>query len=176
MDIPQIETERLLLRGLKESDLTAYATMCADPDVMKYIGHGRTLTRIESWNSMATHLGHWSLKGYGLWVIEEKATGNFVGRTGLFFPEGWPGQEVGWTLAKAYWGRGYATEAAKAAISWGFKHTAAKQLISLIVPENIASIKVSERLGQRFSQQVIVKGVRANLYVVNRPKGKQVQL
>ena len=169
MNIPRIETERLVLRELREADLTAYATMCANPDVMKYIGHGRTLSRAESWQSMATHLGHWCLKGYGLWAIEEKATGMFVGRTGLFYPEGWPGQEVGWTLAKPYWGRGYATEAARAAIEWGFCHTPAKQLISLIVPENVASIRVSERLGQRFSQLVIVKGVKANLYVLNKP-------
>lgn len=168
MDIPQIETERLILRAFRETDLNAYASMCADPDVMKYIGRGRTLSRSESWSSMATHLGHWYLKGYGLWAVEEKATGQFVGRVGLFYPEGWPGQEIGWTLAKPFWGKGYATEAAKAAVQWGFDHTAAKQLISLMAPENKASIKVSERLGQVFAQQVIVKGVKANLYILNR--------
>ncbi|OED48107.1 GNAT family N-acetyltransferase [Endozoicomonas sp. (ex Bugula neritina AB1)] len=168
MNIPQIDTERLILRAFRESDLTAYAAMCADPDVMKYIGYGRILSRSESWHSMATHLGHWHLRGYGLWAVEEKSTGLFVGRVGLFNPEGWPGQEIGWTLAKPYWGKGYGTEAAKAAIQWGFAHTSTKQLISLIVPESTASIKVSERLGQKFSQQVIVKGVKANLYILNR--------
>ena len=168
MKIPRIATDRLVLRGFEESDLEAYARMCADPETMKYISTGKTLSTEESWRSLAFMLGHWQLRGFGLWAVQERASGMFVGRVGLFNPEGWPGIEVGWTLARASWGRGYATEAAKHSMEWGFENTNAKELISLIIPENSASIKVSERLGQIFRKQVTVQGITANLYSIDK--------
>ena len=169
MIIPEIVTERLLLRAFKEDDLKAYSEMCADVETMKYIGKGKPLSTEESWRSMAFILGHWLLRGYGLWAVEEKDSGHFIGRVGLFYPEGWPGIEVGWTLVRSFWGRGYATEAAESALKWGFANTQVQELISLIIPENQASIKVSQRLGQTFSKQVVVHERIANLYSISKP-------
>jgi RimJ/RimL family protein N-acetyltransferase len=78
-----ITTGRLILRPLRESDLDAYAAMTADPEVMRFLGEGRTLDREDAWRSMAMLIGHWTLRGFGMWALEERATGKFVGRAGL---------------------------------------------------------------------------------------------
>lgn len=104
MLIPQLETPRLILRGFCEQDLDAYAQMCGDPEVMRYLGQGQPLSRSEAWRSMATILGHWQLRGYGLWAVEERSSGIMIGRVGCSQPEGWPGFEIGWTLRRTYWG------------------------------------------------------------------------
>jgi RimJ/RimL family protein N-acetyltransferase len=86
-----LETERLRLRMFRETDLDAHAAMSADPEVMRYLGAtGEPLTRLDAWRQMAMFLGHWQLRGYGVWAVEERASGTFVGRIGLFNPEGWP--------------------------------------------------------------------------------------
>src|SRR5215470_13677785 len=108
-------TERLSLRMFRESDLDAYAGMCADPEVMRYPAR-KPMTRAEAWRNMAMVLGHWQLRGYGLWAVEDRESGLLAGRAGLWRPEGWPGLEVGWTLRREFWGRGYATEAGRAAL------------------------------------------------------------
>ena len=114
-NLKTIETERLLLRMFRDEDLDDYAVVCADDDVMRYLGDGRALERWEAWRQMAMIIGHWQLRGYGPWAVEERSTGKVIGRIGFFNPEGWPGFELGWVLGKAYWGRGYATEGASAA-------------------------------------------------------------
>ena len=106
----ELETDRLKLRMWRESDLDAYAAMSADPMVMRYLGAGAVMTRAEAWRSMAFFIGHWQMRGYGHWAVEEKATGRMIGRIGFLNPEGWPGFEIGWTLARDAWGKGYATE------------------------------------------------------------------
>jgi len=118
--IPELETERLRLHAFRNEDLDAYAAMCADPEVMRYLGTGVTLSREDAWRSMASFLGHWALRGYCMWALEEKATGDLVGRAGFLNPEGWPGFELGWTLGRSYWGRGFATEAARRALDFAF--------------------------------------------------------
>src|SRR5713226_8257785 len=92
----QLETERLLLRMWREDDFEAYAEICADPEVMRYLG-GKPLSRLDAWRNMAMMVGHWHLRGYGHWVVEEKASGKFIGRIGFLNAEGWPGFELGWT-------------------------------------------------------------------------------
>ncbi|MEO0970591.1 MAG: GNAT family N-acetyltransferase [Cyanobacteria bacterium J06639_18] len=89
MNIPRIETKRLILRGFQEKDLDPYAEMCSDSDVMRYIGTGITLSRAEAWRNMAMIIGHWYLRGYGLWAVEERQTGEMIGRIGCWNPEGW---------------------------------------------------------------------------------------
>jgi RimJ/RimL family protein N-acetyltransferase len=99
---PTLDTERLLLRQVREEDLDAYARMMADPEVRRYLD-GRVIGREEAWRELAAWLGHWQLRGYGLWAVELKATGDFVGRVGLYSPEGWPGLEVGRALTRQQW-------------------------------------------------------------------------
>lgn len=163
-----IETPRLLLRPLREEDMDAYAAMHADPEIMRYLGEGVPLSREESWRNMAMFLGHWTLRGYGMWALEERATGAFVGRAGLHCPEGWPDREVGWALARAHWGKGYALEAAQAALQHAFATLQWPRAISLIDPENQRSIRVAERLGERLDREITLRGKRTLLYSVER--------
>src|SRR5207245_2475331 len=125
-----LETERLLLRPFEERDLDDYARICADPEVMRHLGDGRTLNRTEAWRQMAFFLGHWTLRGYGLWAAILKATGACVGRIGLHNPLGWPGLEVGWALDQAFWGLGLATEGGRAALAYAFDRLGADHVIS----------------------------------------------
>ena len=164
-----METERLLLRQFLESDLDLYARICADPEVMRHIGDGRTLTREETWRSVATALGHWVLRGYGLYAVEERATGAFIGRVGLINPEGWPGLEAGWLLGRQHWGRGYATEGARAVVRMAYEDLGATHLISLIRPENTASIRVAEKLGAVRESTIEMLGGPAHIFAYGGP-------
>ena len=141
-----LRTERLILRPFREEDVEDYAAMCSDPEVMRFLG-GKSWTRMDAWRHIATVLGHWQLRGFGLWAVDEVETGDFVGRVGFIQPEGWPGFEIGWTLARSYWGRGYATEAAHRALEYAFAELGRVHVISLIHPKNEASLAVAERLG-----------------------------
>ena len=149
MNKVELETDRLKLRMWREEDLDAYAAMSADPMVMRYLGAGAVMTRADAWRSMAFFIGHWQLRGYGHWAVEEKATGRMIGRIGFLNPEGWPAFEIGWTLARDAWGKGYATEGAKAALKYAFTVLDHRHVISLIHPENVRSMKVAERLGEK---------------------------
>jgi RimJ/RimL family protein N-acetyltransferase len=165
-----LQTERLLLRQFREDDLDAYAAICADPEVMRYLGDGRALSRGEAWRQMALILGHWQLRGYGLWAVQERATGALVGRLGFFEPEGWPGFELGWMLRRASWGLGYATEGAGRALAHAFTEMGRPRLISLIRPDNHASIRVAERLGERLEGQTSLFGQDALVYGIDRAR------
>lgn len=167
-----LETPRLLLRQFKESDLDSYAEMCADEEVMRYIGEGRALTRAEAWRNMAVILGHWHLRGYGLWAVEEKESGLLVGRAGFFNPEGWPGFELGWLLGRPHWGKGFATESARAALDYAFSTLDETRVISLIRPDNLRSIRVAERLGEKYETTIDVSGSEALLYSILRDQTK----
>jgi RimJ/RimL family protein N-acetyltransferase len=145
--IPVLETERLILRAFRDEDLDAWAAIMGDPDVARYIAPA-PMTREESWRSMAGSLGHWLLRGYGTWAVERKSDSAMIGRVGMINPEGWPGLEIGWTLGKAYWGQGYATEAAAVAMRYAFLTQPAAKIISCIDPDNAPSQAVARRLGE----------------------------
>ena len=164
-----IETARLVLRQFRESDWDAYAELCADAEVMRYIGTGVTLTRDEAWRSIANFLGHWQLRGYGMYAVEAKDTGGFVGRVGFHDPPGWPEFELGWTLGRAHWGRGYATEAARAALDHAFAAMGRKRVASFIRHGNERSVRVAERLGERLAGEVEMLGAKALRYEIARP-------
>lgn len=145
---PTLETDRLVLRPFRESDLDAYtAAMTAEP-VRASLHMPDTVGRAEAWSSMAWWLGQWELRGVGNWALEEKATGALVGRAGLNRPEraDWPGLEVGWMLHPDRWGRGYATEAGARSIAYAFEELGEAELCSVILPENHRSIAVARRL------------------------------
>jgi len=170
MTTPTLETERLWLRAFREEDLDAYAAICADPEVMRYLGDGRVLSRADAWRQMALIIGHWTLRGYGLWAVEERATGDLIGRLGFFNPEGWPGFELGWMLRRASWGQGYATEGAGRALAHAFTEMGRDHLISLIRPDNRASIRVAERLGERLERRTDLFGQEALVYGIDRAR------
>jgi RimJ/RimL family protein N-acetyltransferase len=162
-----LETERLRLRMFRDEDIDAYAAICADPDVMRYLT-GEPMTRFEAWRHMAMLVGHWTLRGYGMWAVEEKATGNVVGRIGFNNPEGWPGFELGWILGRSAWGKGYATEGARVALNYAFTEMGRDHVISVIRPGNEASIKVAERLGETLEGECEVLGFPALIYGIHR--------
>jgi len=162
------QTERLVLRMFREEDCEAYAAMCAEPEVMRHLGEGKTLTRGAAWRQMAMILGHWRLRGYGLWAVEERATGALLGRIGFFNPEGWPGFELGWVLRRDAWGKGYATEGARRALAHAFTEMGQEHVISLIYPVNAASIRVAERLGQTLERRTDLYGHDVLVYGIDR--------
>jgi RimJ/RimL family protein N-acetyltransferase len=163
----QIETERLFLRMIRLEDFEAYAALGADAEVMRYLG-GKTWDRLESWRHMCAMVGHWHFRGYGIWAVEEKASGQFIGRIGLHYPETWPGFELGWTLARAAQGKGYATEAARRALEYAFVDLNRDHLISLINPENHASIRVAERIGEKVEGRTQLLGTEVLVYGIDR--------
>lgn len=164
-----VETDRLILRQFREADLDTYAEICADPEVMQYIGAGQPLTRSEAWRGMATILGHWQLRGYGLWAVEEKVSHTLIGRIGCWQPDGWLDFEIGWTLGRAHWGKGYAVEAALASVRYAFEHLGRSHIISLIAPGNRRSIRVAERLGETLSGQTELFGKEVLVYKLEQP-------
>lgn len=167
MTTVELETERLLLRIWREEDYEEYARICADEEVMRYLG-GKTLSRLEAWRHMAFLIGHWSLRGYGHWAVEEKASGELIGRLGFLNPEGWPGFEIGWTLGRAAWGKGYATEGARRALRYAFTELDREHIISLIHPQNEASIRVAQRLGERLEGRTNLHDTELLIYGMSR--------
>ena len=161
---PRLETARLVLRFFEERDLDALAAMNADPETVRYLGEGKTFTRMESWRAIASMNGHWLLRGYGLFAVEEKSSGDTIGRVGFINPDGWPGFELGWTIARPRWGNGFATEAARVALDYGLGTLKRERIISLIRPANAASIRVAEHLGFRRDSEVEMNGMPALIY------------
>ena len=162
-----LETERLVLRQFEEADLDAWAEVCADPAVMRFLG-GKTWSRLETWRHIAATLGHWQMRGYGPWAVVRKDTRQLVGRVGFINPEGWPGFELGWTLARSAWGNGYATEAARRALEHAFTEMGRDHVISLIHPDNRASLAVALRLGESFERTVEFLGDEVGVYGIHR--------
>jgi len=148
--VPILTTERLLLRSLRASDLDDYAAMYADREVLRYLAGGpEPWDRCRSWRQMALLVGHWQLVGSGMWAMEHRGSGAFVGMVGFAAPEGWPGFELAWALSRQWWGHGYATEGARAALAHAFNTLEKDRIMSLVHPENRASIRVAERIGER---------------------------
>jgi len=167
--IPTLETERLVMRPWRESDVDPYLELTSDPEAMRYLGFGETMDREGTWRNIALILGHWALRGYGFWAVEEKASGAFLGRVGLWQPEGWPGLEVGWALLRRCWGKGYASEAARASLDYAFTKLGETHVISLIYPENQRSIRVAERIGERLECTIFRFKRECLIYGVEKP-------
>jgi RimJ/RimL family protein N-acetyltransferase len=142
---PVLETERLRLRPWSNDDLDAFAAFMADGTHTRFIGG--PMSRDETWRRIAMFIGHWHLRGFGNWVIEEKASGALAGYTGLWKPEGWPEAEVMWGLLPAFVGRGYATEAGGRARTFAFENLRWPTAVSYIAAANTPSRQVAERLG-----------------------------
>lgn len=166
---PVIETERLILRGFEERDLDAFAAMQADAEVMRFISPSGPRDRAVTWRDMAQAIGHWALRGHGLWALEEKGTGAFLGRVGIIRPEGWPEIELAYALARPAWGRGFATEAGRAALRWAFGTLGLARVASFIAPGNAASQAVARRLGAACEGETVLLGTMAVEWWVHRP-------
>lgn len=142
---PILETDRLILRPPQAEDFEAWAAFAADPVAAEHLGGPQV--RPVAWRGMATVTGAWTLRGFSMFSVIEKATGDWVGRLGPWQPEGWPGTEVGWGIVRDHWGKGYATEGATAAIDWAFDQFGWDEVIHTIDPANVNSQAVARRLG-----------------------------
>lgn len=165
---PTLDTPRLRLRQFTAADVPAYAAMCADAEVMRWIANGQPQTPEDAWRSLAVFLGHWQLRGYGMWALEQRSTYALLGRVGFIDPPGWPGFELGWLLAREHWGHGYAREAAAAALQHAFTVLQRERVISLIRPQNRRSIALAEALGYRLAERIELMGGEALVYEARR--------
>jgi RimJ/RimL family protein N-acetyltransferase len=167
-EVPVIETERLRLRGHRREDFAESAAMWADPVVTRYIG-GKPLTEEDVWARLLRYVGHWAWMGFGYWVVEEKASGDFAGEVGL---SDWKREiepslkgvpEVGWVLATRAHGKGYAREAVRAVIAWGDANVSTAnavlgRMVCIIHPEHVRSIRVAEKCGFQQVQRTTYQG------------------
>ncbi|HEY0435897.1 MAG TPA: GNAT family N-acetyltransferase [Phenylobacterium sp.] len=142
---PILETKRLILRAPAAEDFEAWAAFAADELTMRHIGGAQA--RAVAWRGLCSVTGAWSIRGWSMFSVIEKASGRWIGRLGPWEPEGWPGREVGWALARDTWGKGYATEGASAAMDYVFDVLGWDEAIHTIDPANTASHAVARRLG-----------------------------
>ena len=148
--MPSIETDRLLLRMILADDLDHLASLLSDPDVVKYVGDGQPTGRDEAKRALESIIKHWQTHGFGRWAVVDKSSGEFIGFGGLRSLFGTP--EVVYHLAKAHWGKGYATELARAALHFGFEERGFDRIVAITKPQNAASIHVMDKLGLRFEK------------------------
>jgi RimJ/RimL family protein N-acetyltransferase len=173
--IPTLETERLILRPFREADADVFCELMQDPDVVRFIGDRRTPSEEDCWRAVAGWLGHWVMRSYGPWAVEERTSGAFMGRAGVHFPATWPGPELAYAFGKPFWGRGYATEAVRAARDWAFTERDFPELISLIDPLNVASVGVATRVGETHRGETTLREHRVLVYAINRGEWEAVR-
>lgn len=160
--IPTVETERLVLRGWKEDDAEGLAKLYGTEENTRYISG--VLSPEGAWRMVAQRIGHWHLRGFGMFAVEEKSSGAFVGHAGPNFPAGWPEREIGWGLVPDFHGKGYASEAARAGLGFAYEVLGWDTAISLIDPANLPSQKVAERLGATFENTQQFTDFTAGIY------------
>ncbi|MCB1350417.1 MAG: GNAT family N-acetyltransferase [Maritimibacter sp.] len=144
--IPTLETERMFLRAMRADDIEAEIDFF---QTERSRAVGGPLPANQVWRAVAGMIGHWALRGYGFWALEDKATGAYLGRAGLWNPHPWPEPEIGWTLMAPAEGKGYAHEAALAARAYAYETLGWTTAISLIVAGNTRSEALARRLGAR---------------------------
>ncbi|MEO9079759.1 MAG: GNAT family N-acetyltransferase [Rhodanobacter sp.] len=150
----RIETKRLILRPVAAEDFVSWAAFFADPEATRHLGgpRGEAL----AWRHFLSMAGAWRIQGFGAFSVLNKTTGEWLGWTGPWHPPGWPGTEVGWCFARAAWGKGFATEAALAAIDWVFRTLDWFEVVHLIPPDNQASQSVARRLGSTLQRRILM--------------------
>ena len=167
--IPSLNTERLLLRAFEKDDLDSFAAMVSNLEVMQRATYdGNTMTRTQAWNWLCFMLGHWHMRGFGIWGIEEKSSGELIGRTGLQFWDCFEDVELVWMLAKSAWGKGFASEGARAAIDHGLNTLALPRIVAVIHQENKPSIRLAERLGMEMEKEVERQEILFYQYVIKK--------
>ncbi len=168
-----IETERLILREIDlEADIDPWVDMMSDEETVRYIG-GQTTDRMMTWRSMVTMVGHQKVRGYSFMSVVIKETGQWIGRIGPWYPEGWEAPEIGWTLHKDFTGKGYAKEAGAACVDYAFNTLGWEKVIHVIAHGNIASIKTAEAVGSHYLREAIdiplFGGLKCHIYGQDKP-------
>ncbi|MDP2064142.1 MAG: GNAT family N-acetyltransferase [Phaeovulum sp.] len=166
--IPVLETERLVLRANRFEDFEPYAAFY---QTGRAALRGGLRDRWNAWRSFCAESGHWVIRGYGFFAVEEKATGSYVGQVGPYFPDGWPEPEIGWMVIAGFEGKGYAHEAAVAARDFAFAKLGWRTAISVIHPQNERSQSLARRMGARLEGTAEVLGSAAQVWHHPVPPG-----
>jgi RimJ/RimL family protein N-acetyltransferase len=163
--VPRLHTPRLVLREYRAGDFDAFAEHLADPEATAYLG---AADRQTAWRIFGCHAGLWMLHGAGWWSVELRETGEIVGHVGAFFRERWAGIELGWNTYRAFWGRGFASEAAAEARRYALEDRGEPHVRALIDPGNTPSIRVAQRLGMRHDAATTLFGKPVERYTFAR--------
>ncbi len=164
--MPAIETERLLLRMFRPDDLDELARLFSDPDVLRYVGDGKPVNREETDKALKSIIKHWTTHGFGRWAVVDKKTHEFVGFGGLRSLFGTP--EVVYHLAKAHWGKGLATELARASLRFGFEEHQFERIVAIAKPDNAASIHIMEKIGMLYEMHTSYYNIDVIQYAITR--------
>lgn len=165
----RIETERLILRPFTVDDLESAYKMNLDPAVSKYTGDGGIVTKAETLRRIEMDvLGDYRKYGYGRLAVELKGISSFIGFSGLKYLPDLKEVDLGFRFFEAYWGKGIATEAGTACVKYGFEKLALEQLTGMVLPENLASIRVLEKLGFSYEKDFIEDGLLIKKYILNK--------
>ena len=165
--IPSLNTDLLLLRAFEKNDLDPFAAMVADSEVMQQATYdGTAMTRAQAWNWLCLMLGHWHMRDFGIWAVEEKSSGELIGRIGLQFLDWFDDVELVWMLSKSAWGKGFASEGARAAIDFGLNSLALPRIAAVIRQENKPSVRLAERLGMELEKEVERQEIQFYQYVI----------
>ncbi|HEX8141920.1 MAG TPA: GNAT family N-acetyltransferase [Pyrinomonadaceae bacterium] len=170
--MPEIETSRLRLRMFTPADLDQLLLITSDPEVMKYLGMGGARTREKTKNTIDAILRHWEQHGFGIWAVEHKADRSLIGWCGLQMLEKTPEVEIAYLLAHAYWNQGLATEAARAAIEYGFNRLQLERIVAIARPENVGSYRVMEKIGMKYEKDAHFYNVDVVYYAIERAAQK----
>ena len=169
MTFPEIETERLLLRQLREDDLDLYHTrIFSDPDVMRYLPPTRPVPRERTQTVMARFREHWVQHHFGVWAVVVKTKNELIGHCGLQYLPELPEVEVLYALAKPDWGQGLATEAARASVRFGFEQVKLDRIVAVALPENIGSRRVMEHIGLQYEKDTRLFNLDVVYYAIRR--------
>lgn len=162
-----IETDRLIIRPFKLEDIGPSYEMNLDAEVSKYTGDGGVVSKEEIERRIIENVfGDYEKHGYGRLAVELKSEGKFIGFTGLKYLEDMNEVDLGYRFMKEYWGKGIATESALASIKLGFEKLGLEKIIAMVLPENIASIRVLEKLNFNYEKEIIEDGLTAKVYVL----------
>jgi len=162
------DTPRLRFRRFTPDDLHALAAIRSDPDVMKYVGPGRAESIDQVQAKLEKVNAHWDLHAFGYWALIDRASGNLAGWCGLSYLEDTEDIEIGYGLAKAYWGKGLATEAAAAVMKYGFVQLRLDRIVAVAYPENIPSQVIMKKLGMKYVKTARFIGGEWVYYVIDR--------
>lgn len=163
-----IETARVFLRPFTSDDLDEFALMGRDPDVMRYIGNGKPQPREQTLARLNAIFEHRNQHNFGLWAAIDKASEAWMGFCGLQFLDNTSEVEVGYRLAKRFWGMGLASEAAKASLRYGFEELGLEQIVAVVQPENVASQRVLEKIGLKHVKNARFYNTDVNYYAITR--------
>lgn len=158
---PTVTSNELILRGYLESDFERFAEFAAS-ERSCYVGG--PVGRVDSWRSYMAAIGHWTLRGYGMWIVEHRETGEVAGRVGMILNDGWHEPELGWHIYNGFEGKSIAYNASLLARDYSAKHFGLDRVMSYIDPQNQRSMRLATRLGAAFEKDVEVRGTPAQMW------------